>query len=75
MRHSHGSVDILLRESGGLLEHGNQSVPHIINCIAFIAHPLSRCERQHFRRFLRLLIQPVTPLSMVEARPLPPGMR
>ena len=71
----HVSLDILLTESGGLLEHGNQSVPHIINCVAFIAYPLSRCERQHFRRFLRLLIHPVTPLSMVESRPLRPGMR
>ncbi len=75
MRHSHGSVDILLRESGGLLEHGKQSVPHIFNCIVASLSLRMRCERQHFRRFLRLLIHPVTPLSMVEARPLPPGMR
>ena len=41
MRHSHGSVDILLRESGGLLEHGKQSVPHIINCgFHCVAYPL-----------------------------------
>lgn len=33
----HGSLDILLTESGGLLEHGYQSVPHIIYCVAFIA--------------------------------------
>ena len=33
----HGSLDILLTESGGLLEHGQQSVPHIIYCVAFIA--------------------------------------
>ena len=69
MRHSHGSVDILLRESGGLLEHG-VSVP--TSSIASLSlRILCRGANEHFRRFLRLLIQPVTPLSMVEARPLP----
>jgi len=47
VRHGHGSVDILLRESGGLLEHGKQSVPHIFNCIVASLSLRMRCERQH----------------------------
>ena len=54
MRHSHGSVDILLRESGGLLEHGNQSVPHIINCVAFIASSSVEVRTSALQTFLAI---------------------
>lgn len=72
----HGSLDILLTESGGLLEHGYQSVPHITYCVAFIAlRILYRGATSALQMFLAIADPSGDSSEYGESRPLRPGMR
>jgi hypothetical protein len=66
--HGHGSVNILLRESGGLLEHGNKRLPRFINGTTFAVRNVPRRE-SHDRHFLRLLFHLLTPPILFSRRP------
>ena len=66
--HGHGSINILLRESGGLPEHGNKRLPRFINGTTFAVRNLSRREPDD-RHFLRLLFHLLTPPILFSGRP------